>query len=199
VQHLNFKYLKEFSIDMGQANKQALYIEKFGENLATFAINRDDLKDMINGIPKGYALNLNAIEYELQILKIISVGWAISFYMAHSDINKKPLSELYWIHIREISKNISNLTEASTGKTVNYFEILKERLDSYVEILQEASNKTSETSTIIGATFSEFCKAGNDPVAVLTGTKMFTYTIGSVKEYLNSVEIKKKEDSQNEN
>lgn len=184
---------------MGQAHKQSLYVEKFGENLATFALNRDDLKGLIRTIPKSHCLNLNTIEYELQILKIISVGWAISFYMAQTDKNKKILSQFYWTHIREVSKNISKLTETTTGQKIDYFNILKDRLDTYVSVLQNVSEKKSNTSAIIGEFFSELCDAKNDPIAVLNGTKMFTLTIGAVKEYLDAVEIKKNQENPNEN
>ena len=184
---------------MGQVKKQSLYIEKFGENLSTFAINRDDLKELINAIPNDQKLNLTAIEYELQILKIISVGWAISFFMPQSDINKKALSEIYWTYIREISHNISNLTGVSTGEQIDYFEVLKKRLDIYVAVLQKKSEKTSETSAVIGSVFADLCNSPDCAAAVLTGTKMFTYTIGGVKEYLDAVEIKENKENNNEN
>ncbi|HKK90352.1 MAG TPA: hypothetical protein VJ936_03065, partial [Desulfobacteraceae bacterium] len=78
---------------MGQAKKEALSIEKLAENLATFAIDRNDLKMLMGGIPDNSDLNLTSVEYELQILKILSVGWAISFYMPTGD-NKTNLSRI---------------------------------------------------------------------------------------------------------
>jgi len=184
---------------MGQAQKQTLYIEKFAENLATFAINRDDLKELLKPIPENSDLNLTTIEYELQILKIISVGWSISFYLPHSDENKKPLSELYWTYIREISKDISNLTGTTTGQQIDYFSILKQRLDNYISVLQQHSEASSGTSGIIGSVFADLCNVTDNPAAMLTGTKMFTYTIGSIKEYLGAVEIIKPSEADNEN
>ncbi|MCK5097116.1 MAG: hypothetical protein KAR45_03395 [Desulfobacteraceae bacterium] len=184
---------------MGQAKKQELSIEKFGENLSTFAINRDDLTELINAIPKESKLNLSIVEYELQILKIISIGWALAFYMPQSDINKKPLTEIYWTYIREISKNISNLTGVTTGQQIDYFDILKKRLDKYVGVLQGSPEKTTGTSTIIGSMFSELCNFKDNAAAILTGTKMFTYTVGAVKEYLDAVEIKDNKEINNEN
>ncbi len=175
---------------MGQVKKQELYIEKLGENLAVFAINRDDLKELISTIPDNSDLNITTIEYELQILKIISVGWAISFYMPYSDINKKPLSKIFWTHISEISKNISNITQVTSGTQIDYFQILKKRLDKYVEVLQKNSGNNTGTSSIIGAVFAEICKFDNNAMVVLIGTKMFTLTIGAIKEYLGAVEIK---------
>ncbi len=184
---------------MGQIRKQELTVEKFGENLSTFAVNRDDLKELMSLIPQNCNLNLTTIEYELQILKIISIGWAISFYMPHSDNNKKVLAQIFWSHIREISKNISNLTGVTTGKQIDYFEILKTRLDSYVGELQKNPDTNSGTSSIIGSVFAEICESENDAIAILTGTKMFTFTIGAVKEYLEAVEIKESKEECNEN
>ncbi|MCK5542028.1 MAG: hypothetical protein KAI40_04995 [Desulfobacterales bacterium] len=184
---------------MGQVKKQELFVEKFGENLSIFAINRDDLKELLSFIPKNSELNLTTIEYELQILKIISVGWAISFYMSKSDNNKKAVSQIYWTHIREISKNISNLTSVTSGKQIDYFEILKKRLDKYVEVLQKSQGAKSGTPSIIGSVFAEICNFENDAVAILTGTKMFALTIGAVKAYLDAVEIKEYNEKDNEN
>ncbi|MCP3899481.1 MAG: hypothetical protein GY707_07200 [Desulfobacteraceae bacterium] len=184
---------------MGQIKKQELTVEKFGENLSIFAINRDDLKELICLIPKNCELNLTTVEYELQILKIISIGWAISFYMPQSDVNKKALTQIYWSHVREISKNISNLTGVTTGNQIDYFEILKTRLDRYVGELQKNPDSNSGTASIVGSVFAEICKSENDAIAILTGTKMFTITIGAIKEYLNAVEIKENREKNNEN
>jgi hypothetical protein len=184
---------------MGQVRKQELYVEKFGENLSTFAINRDDLKELISLIPRNCKNNIAIIEYELQILKIISIGWAISFYMPSFDNNKKQLSQIYWSNIREISKNISNLTGVTTGKQIDYFSILKNRLDKYVNVLQKSPHTKSGVSSIIGSVFAEVCNLENDAVTILTGTKMFTYTIGTIKEYLDAVVIKEKKETNNEN
>lgn len=182
---------------MGQVKKQELNIEKFGENLSVFAINRDDLKELIGLIPKNCDINLTTIEYELQLLKIISVGWAISFYMPQTDSNKKILSQIYWTHIREISKNISNLTSVTSGKQIDYFEILKMRLDKYVSVLQNNSDIKTDISSVIGSVFAQMCNVENDAIAILTGTKMFTLTIGAVKEYINAVKIKKERNNEN--
>ncbi len=175
---------------MGQAQKQELYVEKFGENLSTFAINRDDVKELLSIVPVDLKINLTTIEYELQLLKIISVGWAISLYMEDLDKNKKILAEIFWSHIREMSKNISNLTGVTTGQQIDYFEILKTRLTTYVEVLQKESNKTTDTQAVMGSTFAQVSKLNNNAQVILIGTKMFTFTLGAVKEYLNSVNIK---------
>lgn len=74
---------------MGQTKIEPLSVEKFGENLAAFAINRDDLKMLLTTVPDSEKSRLTTIEYELQILKILSVGWGIAFYMKEGEKNSQ--------------------------------------------------------------------------------------------------------------
>jgi len=173
---------------MGQKKNEPITVEKAAQDLATFAIDRTDLKELLATLPENSS-SLTAIEYELQILKILSVGWAISFFMPATDKNKRPITEIFWETIKNISNNISTLTQTTTGQNIDYFEILKKRLDTYVTAMQASPDSTQNPANIIGPAFSSACKCENDPVAILTGTKMFTLTLGAVKEYLNSVRI----------
>ena len=173
---------------MKAQNKDNMTIETLAQNLASFAIDRTDIKELISAIPKENDLNLTAVEYELGILKILSVGWGISFFMAVTDKNKGPLTEYFWEMIQEISQNISTLTQTTTGTQVDYFSILKERLGIYVEEMQE-NPKATNPALIMGPVFARICNSPDNAIAILTGTKMFTLTLGAVKEYINAVHI----------
>ncbi len=174
---------------MGQTKKEFLTIQELAENLATFAINRDELKMLIQAIPENMDLNLTAVEYELQILKILSVGWAISFYMPEGEYKTKSV-QFFWDHIREISNSISNLTGTSTGREIDYFAILKERLDMYLQAMEKIPKGQNDPSCVMGPAFAAACNSDLNAAAILTGTKMFTISLGGVREYLDSVEIK---------
>ncbi len=174
---------------MDKNKKERISVEQLAQNLATFAIDRTDLKQLLNAIPENSGLNLTTIEYELQILKILSVGWAVSFYMAVTDKNKAVLTQAFWESIREISQNISTLTETTTGQNLDYFEILKQRINKYLEILEEKPDEAQNPASLMGPAFANICDCENNAIAILTGTKMFTLTLGGVKEYLNAVEI----------
>ena len=174
---------------MGQTKKESLTIEELAENLATFAINRDELKMLLQAIPENMDLNLTTVEYELQILKILSVGWAISFYMPEGEYKIK-LVQLFWEHIREISSSISNFTGTSTGRAIDYFAILKERLDLYLQEMEKIPKGCNDPSCVMGPAFAFACKSDNNAAAILTGTKMFTMSLGGVREYLDAVKIK---------
>lgn len=174
---------------MEAPNKERLTVEKLAKNLASFAIDRTDLKELISAMPKENHLNLTAVEYELGILKILSVGWGISFFMAITDKNKGPLTEYFWEMIQEISQNISNLAQTTTGTQLDYFSILKERLGIYVEEMQENPDQANNPALIMGPVFARICNSPDNAIAILTGTKMFTLTLGAVKEYINAVHI----------
>jgi hypothetical protein len=174
---------------MDKDKKEHISVLKLAQDLATFAIDRTDLKQLLAAIPEKTDLNLTTIEYELQILKILSVGWAISFYMAVTNKNKTVLTHEFWEFIRELSQNISTLTQTTTGQDIDYFDILKLRLSKYVEIMEKRPEGTQHPANIMGPAFADICNHNNDAIAILTGTKMFTLTLGAVKEYLNAFEI----------
>nr|NJM02053.1 hypothetical protein [Desulfobacula sp.] len=174
---------------MGQEKKLSLNIEKMAQALSAFAIDREDVKELLAAVPAGAGLNMTTLEYELQLLKILSVGWALSFFMPSGDKNKGFLTQAFWENIREISGGISSLTQTTTGKSIDYFEILKARLDTYLNAMRENPETSQNPAVIMGPAFASTCHCENNPAAILTGTKMFTLTLGAVKEYLNSVTI----------
>lgn len=174
---------------MKYKKKDPLAVQQLAQDLAAFAIDRTDLKELLAAIPENSNLNLTVIEYELQILKILSVGWAISFFLPATDKNKGPLTQMFWKFIRETSQNISDLTETTTGQSIDYFKILKKRLDTYLKVMQNNLDEAQNPASIMGPAFASACKCEDDAIAILTGTKMFTLTLGAVKEYLNTVKI----------
>jgi hypothetical protein len=135
---------------MEPEKKETLTIQKLAQNLATFAIDRTDLKEFLAAIPENSRSNLTAIEYELQLLKILSVGWAISFFMPATDKNKGPVTEMFWEYIREISGNISTLTGTTAGQSIDYFEILKKRLNTYLKMMQDNPEEAQNPANIMG-------------------------------------------------
>ncbi len=55
--------------------------------------------------------------------------------------------------------------------------------------MQGNPKESQNPANIMGPAFAKACKFENDAIAVLSGTKMFTLTLGAVKEYLNIVKI----------
>jgi len=167
--------------------KQQVNMDDVKERLVNFAIARDDLKEFLGLLPDGKELNPVAIEYEAQILKIISVGWGVSFFLSGSS-RKNELTESFWNAINEFSVNLSLTASSVTGKEIDYFSILKERLDQYVGALS-ASKDAAEPVSLIGPEFAGICGNKDNVHVIMLGNKIFSSAVGGVKEYILSVEI----------
>ncbi len=168
-------------------SKEQTTISKAAENLANFAFSREDVKQIINTIPDELPVNRVTIEYELQILKIISVGWGITFFLENFSY-KTPMAELFWNFIKEFSKDLSVAASTTTGKDIDYFNIVKKRLDMYVTAMNKNS-EAPEPAVVVGPEFAAICGHQDEVFTVMAGSKLFLLTIGNVKEYLESVTV----------
>ena len=162
-------------------------IELAGKDLFNFAVDREDIKTLIAHLPEETVCEPEAIEYELQLLKIISVGWSISFFLENNP-HRSQLTEIFWKSVHEFSEKLSETTQLMTGQDINYFQILKTRLDMYVEALTEKP-ETTEPASVIGPEFAKVCGNADDIFSVMTGSRMFIMTVASVKEYLESIKL----------
>jgi hypothetical protein len=162
-------------------------IEKAGEDLFNFAVDREDVKTLVANLPEEIDVQVVTVEYELQILKIISVGWSIAYYLEKGP-QKTQLAECYWQEVQQFANNISASTGLVTGHEIDYFQILKDRLDMYLAALNENPQVTQPVS-VIGPEFARTCGNVDDAFTALTGAKMFSATIGSVREYLEAMEL----------
>ena len=161
--------------------------EEVKDRLVNFAVNPDDLKGFLTLLPAAEEIDLIAVEYEARILKIISVGWGISFFLSDC-IWKNELAEAFWQAINDFSVNLSLASSSVSGKEIDYFSILKERLDHYVAALS-ASKDAVEPLSVIAPEFAGFCGAGNNAHVIMLGNRIFSSAVGGVKEYILSVEI----------
>ena len=124
-------------------------IQEISESLANFSLDRESVLFALSRLPDEDSLNKVTIEYEIQLLKILSVGWAVSYFMEdHSD--KQSLIKNFWDVLFEFSKNISSVTSLSIGKEVDYFRALKDRIDIYLKALAE-SPQVKDPAAVIPA------------------------------------------------
>jgi len=163
-------------------------IEIAGEDLFHFAINRDDIKTLIAHLPAESSCKPETVEYELQVLKIISTGWAISFVMDNSPLRDR-LAGLFWELTYEFAQTLSQTTQLMTGRDIDYFQVLKDRLDMYVQALTDKNDGATEPAAIIGPEFARACGSIEDIFAVMTGSRMFLMTVASVQEYLQTLHL----------
>ena len=165
---------------MEHSEEKKAGVEKAGEDLFNFAINREDIKTLMSHLPEEADIKRGKVEYELQILKIISIGWSISYYLENY-AQQNQLLEGYWQAVHEFSQSISTTTGLMIGNNIDYFQILKERLDMYVAAMTQKPD-APEPAVVIGPEFARTCGNMDDIFTVMTGSKMFIATIGSVME-----------------
>ncbi|MGB5983771.1 MAG: hypothetical protein WBG37_00585 [Desulfobacterales bacterium] len=162
-------------------------IEQVGQGLFDFALEREDIKWLLGRFPREPAVKSATLEYELQILKIVTVGWAIAYHL-ESHPWKMPLQEIYWQAMRDFSQTLSSTTELMIGQDIDYFEVLKGRLDSYVAALEQQP-KAPEPVQVIGPAFAAECGATDDLEISMTGSKIFASALGQVKTYLAALDL----------
>ncbi len=173
---------------MENSENQKSEIEKTGEDLFNFAIDREDVKWLMNHLPPEADVKRTTVEYELQILKIIMVGWSISYYLANSS-QKNVLLECYWNAVNEFSRDLTTTMEYLIGQDIDYFQVLKDRLDTYVEAMAR-NPEASEPAAVIGPEFSKACGNENDIFTFMTGSKMFISTTTKVRQYFEAIKLR---------
>ena len=173
---------------MGTSDKpKQTGIEQSASDLFNFAIDREDVKWLLARLPQSDKIKPGTVEYELQILKLISVGWGIPFYLENNPL-KTPVLELFWKAVHEFSKGISETTALMIGKDIDYFQVLKDRLDMYVAAMGQKTD-AKEPTAVIGAAFARICGDPDDILIYMTGAKMFFVTTNRVKTYLESLKM----------
>ena len=114
---------------MTDAAKTEKYVYRAGERLFQFAIDRGDMNAILEALPVAVPAKRASLEYEIQLLRIISVGWAMAFFLDNSGL-KTPLGQNFWDRIRAFSTTLSTSVSLSMGTDIDYFDILKQRLDN---------------------------------------------------------------------
>ena len=162
-------------------------LKQAGEDLFNFAIEREDTKWLMARLPAEAQIQPATAEYELQILKIISVGWSIAYFLEEWP-QKQGLETAFWEAVREFAQGLSTTTELMIGEDIDYFQTLKDRLDLYLEALRRAPEASNATE-VIGPEFACACGNRDDLFTAFTGSRMFSETTRRVREYLQSLDL----------
>jgi len=170
---------------MTHSKNEQTEVEQAGRDLFNFALDREDVKALVKLLPDEAKCKPAAVEYELQLLKIITTGWSISFFLEEHSC-KGQLAEAFWKLIHEFSGSLSETTGLMAGHDINYFQILNNRLDMYVAALTEKPGMT-EPAAVIGPEFAKVCGDDDDVFTVMIGSRMFILTVARIKEYLESL------------
>jgi hypothetical protein len=160
-------------------------LEKATADLLDYAVDREDIKWLLARVPQAASVPQQTVAYELQILKIIGVGWGLSFYLPSGGF-KQQLQEAYWAAVRDVSRQLSSAAGLLAGQDIDYFQVLKERLETYVEALENAP-EAPEPAAAIAPVFAASCGNGTDLFALHAGKRMFTAALTNVRAYLETI------------
>jgi hypothetical protein len=169
------------------ADEAATEIQRAGEDLFNYAIDREEVKYLLAQHPEESSIAPAKVEYELQLLKIITVGWSLSYYLQESTAKNQLLTP-FWQSIRQFSDSLSETTDLMIGQQIDYFNTLKERLDHYVAVLGDHPQAT-EPVAVIGPEFAACCGNRDDIFTLMAGAKMFSTAALRVKQYLTAANV----------
>ena len=175
--------------EMDETVEKKSPIEQAGEDLFNYAIDREEIKWLLANLPKETEAKPSTVDYELQLLKIVSVGWSISFYMGGTPNKKAHLEELFWGQIHTFSQGLSETTGLMIGHDIDYFATIKERLDTYVAAMADQEDAPDPTS-VIGPSFAYQCGSKEDIFIAMAGAKMFHSAVNRVRQYLEAVKLR---------
>jgi hypothetical protein len=162
-------------------------MEKTAEVLFGFATDREDVKWLLDQFPPDAGVNLGKVEYELQILKLISVGWLVSYQLERDPVGSLILGE-YWGAVHELARSLSASVGMMTDRPIDYFQVIRDRLDQYLKAMDERPEAT-EPASVIGPEFARICGRENDIHTIACGTRMFVTATIRVREVLDFLEL----------
>lgn len=169
------------------SNNGTRTVEDAPNDLFQYAVDRDELKALLDSLPDDSTVNRGKIEYELQILKFIAVGWSISYFLQSSPF-KEPITQGYWNAVQELSQGVSSSAGLMAGKEIDYFQELRDRLELYIDALAKRPD-APEPAVVIGPEFARICDGSSDVHTVMAGSKMFILSLAAVKEYLETMNL----------
>lgn len=161
---------------------------QINEDLFNYAIDRDDVKYLLAQLPKETSVKPVKVEYELQILKIIGVGWSLSFHLQENPVKDEILGN-FWQAIQQFAESLSETTGLMIGQDIDYFSTIKERLDHYVVAMGNHSGDGDDPLEVIGPEFAEICGNRDDLFAAMAGAKIFNSALIRVRQYLQAVNL----------
>ncbi len=168
---------------MTHPDDEKLAIETAAMDLFNYAIDREDTRILMARLPKEGDAQRNTVEYELQILKIITVGWSIAYHVERPSV-RNYLAEHYWAAVQGLSGSLSSAAGLMAGRQIDYFQVLKDRLNIYVEAMKENPQAT-EPAAVIGPEFAKVCADMDDVHTIIAGSRMFAAVVAGVRQYLD--------------
>jgi hypothetical protein len=157
--------------------------KELSHHLLNIAVNQRETKADISGVRSEEAVNWVAVEYEMQMMRIVAVGWAISYYSSEAPAPEN-LAETFWEGVRAYCAAVSSMTEPVLGSGADYFGTVRQRLDHYVQVMAHFPD-IADPAQVIGPTFAKLCGCGEDAAVIGLGRRVFSRCLARVQRCLN--------------
>ncbi|MBI9084957.1 MAG: hypothetical protein JEZ11_15295 [Desulfobacterales bacterium] len=167
---------------MATSRQEPVHIDTAADHLATYAFDKGGLTEILSRIPASEGTDRVGLEYEAQLLKIITVGWGISYFMEGRG-EKQALVKASWSGIQAFSQNLDSVTSMMTGTQIDYFQTIRQRLDTYLTALRQQPEATDPVA-VFGPTYAECCGHADNVHVIMAGNRVFSGTLQAVREYL---------------
>jgi hypothetical protein len=158
--------------------------EKRLQRLLNIAVNQKETKADLSAIDSDSAVNWIAVEYELQLLRIVMTGWAISYFGDEAAVSED-LSDRFWEGIQVYCGAVSAMTAPVLGTGADYFQTVRQRLDHYVQVMAHFAD-AADPVRVVGPTFAKLCGCQDSSEVIDLGRRVFSRCLARVQEQLMS-------------
>lgn len=164
-----------------------LSIEEAGRRLARLALDRDDLNRFSTAMPDSEESLRVTVTYEMPLLRIVTVGWAIAYYLADWP-EKDAVHQAYWSAVEAFSQELSEVSAMMVGESIGYFDVVRNRADTYITAMAGAGQGDDPTS-VIGPEFARACNAMDDVHVIMAGNRVFQSALLGTRAFLDAVTL----------
>jgi len=162
-------------------------ISEAGRRLARLALDRDDVNRFAAVLPESAHAHRVTVAYEMPLLRIVTVGWAIAYFLAQWP-EKPAVHQAYWTAVESFARELSDVSALVVGESVAYFDVIRERADTYVAAMAGQSSGDDPTA-VIGPVFARVCGAADDVHVIMAGNRTFQSALMGTRAFLDAVTL----------
>jgi hypothetical protein len=172
---------------MTEESEKRISTAEAANRLLNIAVNQNETRADIAALSGDVAASLIAAEYELQLLRIVSTGWAVS-YALEDEALRRSLAGSYWEGIRTYCGAVSAMTGPVLGKDCDYFSAVRQRVDHYVQVMAHFSD-VGDPARVIGPTFAKLCGCDQSTEVISLGRRVFNRCLARVQDFFARAKI----------
>ena len=168
------------TVEPGEYNKP----KQLAHLLLNIAVNQRETKAALGGVETEAPINWVAVEYELQLMRIVTVGWAIAYFSDDIPV-PEGLDETFWEGVRAYCTAVSAMTEPVLGSGADYFGTVRQRLEYYVRVMTHFAD-AADPVRVVGPAFAKLCGCEDSQEVIDIGRRVFSRCLARVQKQLLS-------------